>query len=319
MTIDKPEFLKTVSIIVPAHNEASSLPHLLNALNNQTYPKELVEIIVVDNRSSDDTARVAQSAGAKVLTEHSEASSDVARNAAIKIAKGDVLAFTDADCRPDKNWLVSLLGSMPSDRHALVAGQIIIEIDENSSGAEIYDSMAFLKHDNSIKFRKIAFTANLAVPRTVALAVGGIPTKSKTNGDSYFSRACYHYGCELIYVPSAVVRHRARKLPDLLLKAKRIAKGNVLGGDRDSAIPKLRNNGYQKGPATIMTMPHLAALSPRAIATHLRSRNIEVNVRRVFSTCFAGVGVLACGLLYSLYFSANKTKILSKPRQQIAT
>jgi len=106
-------------------------------------------------------------------------------------------------------------------------------------------------------------------------------------------------------------------LKDLFLKARRIARGNVLGGDRDSTLPVLRSQKYLKGPATFMSMPHIAALSPRVIAAHLRSRDIEVKMSRIFYTWCACVSVLACGVVCSVYFYVKKYLNFSNRRRLV--
>ena len=293
---------RTISVIIPAHNEESSLPGLFKALAAQTYPKAQVEWIVVDNRSTDGTARVAVASGAKIVTENSDASSDVARNAGIAHAGGMILAFTDADCRPDPDWLEALVKEIPEGADCVAAGQVIIQIDEHSSGAQIYDSMAFLNNENSVQYRKIAFTANLAVPKSVAVAVGRFPTRSKTNGDGYFVRKCYQYGCDLVYVSEAIVRHPPRQLGELLLKVKRIASGNVRGGNRDSEVGIQRRDGYKRGVRSLLTMPHFLALNPLRIVNHLNARQIQPTLARVGSTWVAAFIVIFAAAFYSGFF-----------------
>lgn len=85
-----------VSVIIPAHNEAFLLPRCLTALTHQKENPPF-ELIVVDNNSSDDTARIAQSFGVKVIRE-TKPGPAAARNRGIRAASGDILIFVDADC-----------------------------------------------------------------------------------------------------------------------------------------------------------------------------------------------------------------------------
>jgi len=85
---------RMISVIIPAHNEATYLPETLNALRRQNYPA--VEIIVVTNGCTDDTAQVAQK-GCHQLIVLSQKSLGVARNLGARMAKGDLLIFLDAD------------------------------------------------------------------------------------------------------------------------------------------------------------------------------------------------------------------------------
>lgn len=85
----------TISVVIPAHNAAHTLPQTLTALG-KTSPRPL-EIIVVDDGSADETAHIAQSAGARVLSLEKNMGAAAAKNRGAAIARGDVLAFVDAD------------------------------------------------------------------------------------------------------------------------------------------------------------------------------------------------------------------------------
>jgi len=90
-----------VSVIVPAYNAARTLGACLEALGQQTMPREQYEIILVDDGSTDDTAQIAgRYAGVKVLKLARNRGAAAARNAGIAAAQGELLLFTDADCIP---------------------------------------------------------------------------------------------------------------------------------------------------------------------------------------------------------------------------
>lgn len=95
---------KTVSIIIPAYNEEKYLPLCLNSISSLDYSKEHIEIIVVDNGSTDRTREIARSYGARLLRDDTQNVSGL-RNYGSKKSKGDILAFVDADCLVPKEWL----------------------------------------------------------------------------------------------------------------------------------------------------------------------------------------------------------------------
>jgi glycosyltransferase involved in cell wall biosynthesis len=93
----------TISAIVCAYNEAAYLPACLHALLAQTRPPD--EIIVVDNASTDGTGDVARAVpGVRVIHEPARGLL-IARETARRAARGDLLAYVDADCRPPLPWL----------------------------------------------------------------------------------------------------------------------------------------------------------------------------------------------------------------------
>jgi glycosyltransferase involved in cell wall biosynthesis len=101
---DNSQELPFISIVVPAYNEAEYLPFCLESLQNQTYPKNRYEIIVVDNNSVDKTSTIAKIAGAKVIKEKNQGHV-FALNAGMTKAKGEIIASTDADTRVKPDWL----------------------------------------------------------------------------------------------------------------------------------------------------------------------------------------------------------------------
>ncbi|MFW6275223.1 MAG: glycosyltransferase, partial [bacterium] len=93
-----------VSVIIPVYNDGERLKKCLTALAQQTYPQKNFEIIVVDNDSDDDIKAICKSFRVKYLKEVKKGSAS-SRNKGLNFAKGDIIASTDSDCIPDKNWL----------------------------------------------------------------------------------------------------------------------------------------------------------------------------------------------------------------------
>ena len=87
----------TISVIVPAFRAAHILPRVLAPLMAMKARGAVAEVIVVDDRSPDDTAEVARSLGARVMTTPQNGGPGVARNLAAEHAAGDILWFVDSD------------------------------------------------------------------------------------------------------------------------------------------------------------------------------------------------------------------------------
>ncbi|MEO5628126.1 MAG: glycosyltransferase family 2 protein [Candidatus Saccharimonadales bacterium] len=94
------------SIVIPAYNEEAYLADTLQSLKKQTFRGE-VEVIVVDNNSTDATAQVAKQAGAKLVSEKNVGVC-WARQAGTQAAKGQIIVSTDADTTFDKDWLANI-------------------------------------------------------------------------------------------------------------------------------------------------------------------------------------------------------------------
>lgn len=104
-----------VSVIIPSYNYEKTLPDCLNAIITQTYSE--IEIIVVDDHSTDNSLNLAQSFNIKTLQTLKNSGVAAARNAGVTQAKGDIFMFVDADVvlRPDAIAnAMSILKSDPS-------------------------------------------------------------------------------------------------------------------------------------------------------------------------------------------------------------
>lgn len=93
-----------ISIIVPAHNEAERIGSVIANLKRLKYPKRM-EIIVVDDGSTDGTAAMAKSMGVRVISQPNRGKA-AALNAGIMAAKGGIVACVDADSYPEKDAMV---------------------------------------------------------------------------------------------------------------------------------------------------------------------------------------------------------------------
>ena len=103
--------LPLVSIIIPALNAENTIKDCLNSIKQLDYPDLKIEVIVVDNGSDDKTADIAMQFGAKVLYKP-DLNVGGLRNAGAKVSSGDILAFTDADCVVEKDWLSQISRSL---------------------------------------------------------------------------------------------------------------------------------------------------------------------------------------------------------------
>ncbi|MDX9703636.1 MAG: glycosyltransferase [Candidatus Auribacterota bacterium] len=114
-----------VSVIVPAYNAEKTMSLCIESLISQDYPKDKYEIIIVDNNSTDETAEIIKSYSVTYLLEDKIQTSYAARNTGIRHAKGEILAFTDADCIADKNWLKEGVKAFADSTIAAISGNML--------------------------------------------------------------------------------------------------------------------------------------------------------------------------------------------------
>jgi len=253
-----------VSVVVPLHNEAARLSGLLAALQDQTYSP--YEVILVDNDSTDETAAVASkhaSSLTRIISERSIRNPETARNTGVQSTRGEILAFTDGDCLPDRRWLEVAVDCLRSQSADLAAGQIEFDLPGHPNAAQIYDSISFLQHSDSVRDRRVAFTCNLLITRSAFDAIGGFVTDGGWNGDSVLSRQAARLGFRLVYAQGARVRHPVRSWKGLFQKVWRIA------------LSKGLCSGKLEGSAKaffVEPKPHIRHLHPKRVAESLRKR-----------------------------------------------
>lgn len=110
----------TISVVVPALNEAAYLPNLLEALAVQTRPPD--EVIVADAGSTDGTPEIARRYGARVVKGGSPA---VGRNAGARVATGDLLLFLDADVVPPPDFIEHALAEFLRKGYDVATARVV--------------------------------------------------------------------------------------------------------------------------------------------------------------------------------------------------
>jgi len=114
--------LPRVSVIVPVKNGAQKIAGLLDSLMHVDYDKEMLEIIVVDGNSSDNTREIVlRYPTVKLLTEE-RPGLNAARNTGIKNSTGEIIAFTDSDCVVSKDWVKRIVEDFDEKEAGCVGG-----------------------------------------------------------------------------------------------------------------------------------------------------------------------------------------------------
>lgn len=121
-----------VSVLIAARNEGESIHLTIEDIIKQNYPKELFELIVVDDHSTDNTSSTIASyanKGVKLIQlNESEPLNSYKKKAiaeAIKLANGELMVATDADCRMEENWLLTIVGLYQEKNYNLISAPVI--------------------------------------------------------------------------------------------------------------------------------------------------------------------------------------------------
>jgi len=202
-----------VSIIIPAFNAQDTIASCLDSIFNLDYPREKMEIIVVDNNSTDSTEDIIRNYPITVLREVNVQSSYASRNKGIKNAKGEILAFTDTDCIVSTQWLKKLLSSCRNPDYGCFAGKI--EAYEPQTLAEQFAAVDEENHDQKHSLEEgylpAANTANVAYRKEVLQEIGLFNNNLKSGGDAELTwRFVKHGKYKIYYEPDAIVYHKHR-------------------------------------------------------------------------------------------------------------
>lgn len=137
----------TISVIIPARNEEENIGSLLEALQKQTYPAQLFEVIVIDDHSSDGTADIVREFLPVKLIQLKEDNvinsyKKKAIETGIKAATGELIVTTDADCLPLPNWLSTIADFKEETSSVFIAAPVVFE--NNNSLLQIFQALDFM-------------------------------------------------------------------------------------------------------------------------------------------------------------------------------
>jgi glycosyltransferase involved in cell wall biosynthesis len=196
-----------VSVVIPAYNEGNRIDMCLTALLAQDYSDAGVEIIVVNNQSSDDTAVRAESYPVTVIHE-SGMGPACARNAGIHAARGDIIAFVDADCVPSDSWLRELLAGIEDPDIGCFVGEILPLRPARMLAQYIHDRRLICQMRSLMQVPPVAATGNIAYRKTVFETLGLFDTDFMTGEDNdLFWRLVKSDRFRIRYNPLAIVAH----------------------------------------------------------------------------------------------------------------
>jgi glycosyltransferase involved in cell wall biosynthesis len=218
-----------VSVVIPVYNDPGRLPKCLAALEEQCYPTDRYEVIVVDNGSEASIESQAQAFPHVRTALERTPGSYAARNMGISLAGGSVIAFTDSDTLPCPDWIekgVEALSAAPNC--GLVGGRIslFVKDPERPTAMELYDLVCAFPQNDFINTYRFAATANVFTSREVLEKVGTFNPILKSSGDREWCRRVLDAGYSLKYADDVCVTHPARHdLGEAYQKTRRLVSG----------------------------------------------------------------------------------------------
>lgn len=208
--------LPTVSIVIPVKDRAGELQRCLASLAALSYPLEKIQIIVVDDGSSDESPLVARRAGALVVPSGGTGRGPAAaRNAGTRRATGELLAFIDSDCIASPGWLDELVPSFADPAMAAVGGRVDgmcldSAVDRYESAMSSLCLGSRQRTGNSGNDTFYLPSCNLLVRRSAFLAAGGFKDEMHVGEDVDLTWRLRDSGWTIAYLPVGRVNHEHR-------------------------------------------------------------------------------------------------------------
>jgi glycosyltransferase involved in cell wall biosynthesis len=196
-----------ISIVVPVYNGADTIGDCIESLLGIDDPDAAFEIIVVDNGSTDRTFGILDGYRDRIRMLHEPIrGAAAARNTGVRNARGDIIAFTDADCVVEPRWLRNLIPALCDPAVGIAGGPILATSPSNrveKFGERIHDHRRALEDESAY-----AITMNWASRRAVLEEAGLFDPTLIRGQDADLARRIRMRGYRLVFCPDAIVRHR---------------------------------------------------------------------------------------------------------------
>jgi glycosyltransferase involved in cell wall biosynthesis len=203
-----------ISVIVPVRDGGEAVGELVAALEDQTLARERFEVVIADDGSTDGaTEAISTTDGWLRVLPGPPVNPYAARNRAVREARGRVLAFCDADCRPEREWLEAGLAALGDAD--VVAGLVRFTPSRRTIWS-LLDMEMFLDQERTVRSGR-AVTANLFVGLELFDSLGGFDGSLANGGDQEFVSRCAAGGARLAFSRGPVVLHPPRESARALL------------------------------------------------------------------------------------------------------
>ncbi len=211
-----------VSVVVASYNGDRTLKTCLDSLEKLNYPD--YEIILVDDGSTDTTPQIARlHPRVQYLRHEQNLGLSSARNTGIAAAAGDIVAFTDADCRADEDWLYYLVADLLNSDFAGVGGPNLLPPEDSNVAAAVMVSPGGPAHV-MLDDRQAEHIpgCNMAFLKSALIEIGGFdPIFGKAGDDVDLCWRLQQAGFKIGFSPAAFVWHYRRSTVGAYLKQQR--------------------------------------------------------------------------------------------------
>ncbi|MGQ9722451.1 MAG: glycosyltransferase [Candidatus Jordarchaeum sp.] len=295
-----------VSVVIPFYNARETLKECLDSLLNQTYPKNLFEIILIDDCSTDESGETLEINEAlkngfnlKLVRLSKRSGPAAARNQGIKKSRGKIIAFTDADCILDRKWLENLVQSFKNR-----IGGVFGETKTFSEDVLIWP-LVLAPITSSFKYT----TCNIAYSKDVLAEVGSFDERFKEpfREDTDLALSVIKKGFQIERNPKAVVYHpvRIQSTSQILHTALRYQYDNLLYKKHANSI---------SSETSRFLMPYVGPFSPIGLAFILAFIMLTVGLlHNSILSLILFLGLIGCYLIFFIAYGYRFVSLEKSP------
>ncbi|MCK4385878.1 MAG: glycosyltransferase [Candidatus Marinimicrobia bacterium] len=209
------------SIIVPTYNRSDEIIDLIQSFNNQNFPHERFEVLLIDDGSTDDTEKKVNELTSRSdfrlrFFRRNHEGPGPARNYGMSRAEGEYFLFIDSDCIADESWLSNLARTVEAEKPDAFGGpDSVLDSFTPLQKAIDYAMTSFITtggmrgHSKKKLAKFYPRSFNMGIHRSIYEKLGGMGTL-RHGQDLEFSRRIIASGAKVVSVPDAVVYHKRR-------------------------------------------------------------------------------------------------------------
>ena len=203
-----------ISVVIPTYKRQKQLHNCLRSLSLQTYPKESFEVIVVNDGDLEESQKSEPNLFAITnlsiyFKEHEGPAS--ARNYGVKMAKGELIAFTDDDCIPNEDWIERIVAQYKLGNCPVIGGKTLNLLTNNlySEASQLITDIVYNHFNKDPDDALFLASNNFAITRDLFNELGGFDSSFKTSSteDRDLCNRLIHNDYAIMFDTSVVVYH----------------------------------------------------------------------------------------------------------------
>ncbi len=181
-----------VSIVVLTYNSEKTISRCLSGIRENDYPREALEVLVLDNGSTDHTLKIVEDMNVKYYSYPTLNISQL-RNRGVKIAQGEIVGFVDSDCIVAKDWVSNVVRNFQNEDVGIVGNEYLLPPD-----ASYFEKNWYRECNRGLKYNDLIPAGNMAIKKCLFMKYGGFDESMQTGEDAYIAQKYRDKGIKVL-------------------------------------------------------------------------------------------------------------------------